>query len=581
MIRGDSIFTWDKFNDNEDIRKQAMQSASAGGPNSGFEIPDVDYFKQPELANEFPEMKDDINLIVSTEAYIHRLVDFHQRMLSAKGMSRGMAYELLELVPDMESYVKPNGFTEDITGVGFKPSLESISTQMWIVIAAAIAFLVGLIYKFISWMFGGDSSGGGGTGDLSKAKEGIRESEKKLDEQDRIVDKTLRTIQEAKGKHIEMNIPGSVNKQEIENSRIPDVLKKEILDNTDELKGGIDPVPSRTHHLKIDLFEVLTKIEGGQDVYRYMRRPSKYARLVYGMGNEAIRLVMASFDGFAEASSIVSQQLSMLEDLLKNTDELGHGKDLHEEMAARGSFKTIEEVVLDKTTLKFDGFEFDSIAHWAQKLKDLISEYGSQEPNYNDLEELLVGYHRGLRRMKEVRFARLAILIDLLQSGEPTLKKLEQMAKQNASAGKILDQKAAEHRAQSIMRIHRALSINYTGLMKIYSELSRVYSEVSKHGWEVVDTLRKNAAEIIHAYNRFGEMIPPAMEELGEELIEQTKEMETHTVRPHLLPSQWVTADRVRISFSADGEEPNEHNSMEVSSASAADLKKLITGEKE
>lgn len=581
MIRGDSLFTWDKFNDNEEIRKQAMQSAAVGGPNSGFEIPDVDFFKQPELANEFPEMKDEIGLIVSTEAYVQRLVDFHQRMTRAKGMSRGMAYELLELMPDLESYVKPNGFTEDISGVGFKPSLESISTQMWVVIAAAIAFLVGLIYKFVSWMFGGSQSGSGGTGDLNKVKEGIQESEKKLDKQEQIVERTLRTIQDAKGKELSMEVPGVVNKQEIENSRIPDALKKDILANTDDLKDGIDPVPSRPHHLKVDLYEILTKIEGGSDVYRYMRRPSKYARLVYGMGNPAIRLVMASFDGFSEASSIVSQQLSMLEDLLQNTDEQGHGNDTNEEMKARSSFSTIEQLVLDKTTLKFAGFEFDTIAHWAQKLRDLINEYGSQEPNYNDLEELLVGYSRGLRRMKEVRFMRLNVLIELLQKGEPTLKKLEQMAKHNASAGKILNQKEAEHRAQSIMRIHRALSINYTGLMKIYSELSRVYSEVSKHGWEVVDTLRKNAAEIVHAYNRFDEMVPPAVEELAEELANQTKEMEESTVRPHLLPSQWVSADRVRISFSVDGEEPNEHNSMEVSAASAADLKKLITGEKE
>ena len=575
MMRGDSIFTWDKFNDNEDIRKQAMQSAANGGPNSGFEIPNVDIFKQPELANEFPEMKDDIDLIVSTEAYVNRLCDFYGRMKQAKGMSRGMAYELIELVPDMESFVKPNGFTEDVSGVGYKPSLESISAKMWVVIAAAIAFLVALIYKFINWLFGGESESGG-SGDLNKAKEGIKESEKKLENQDHAVEKTIKAVQGAKTQHIEMEVPAVLDHKEIENSRIPQVLKNDLIANTDDLIKGIDPVPSRKHHISVNLAEILTTMEGGEEAYRYMRNPSKYARLIYGLRNKAVDLVMASFDGFAEAASLVTQQLQLLEDMFEHTDDRGNSENTSEAMKFSSSLKVLEEMVLDKNTLKFGGYTFDTIPHWAQQLKDDIAEYGSQEPNYNDLEELLVGYHLGVRRMREVRFVRLITFIELLQKGEPTLKKLESLANHLSKTTKYEGSKDEDKRAQQIMRIHRALSTNFVGLMRVYAEISRVYAEVSKHGYQIVDTLRKNAGEIIHFYNKFGEMIPPSLEELAEELVETTKEMDENIVRPHLLPSQWVSADRVRVSFTTDGED-DEHGSMEISAASAADLRK-ITG---
>jgi hypothetical protein len=599
MMRGDSLFTWDKFNDTEDIRLKAMQSASDGGPNSGFEMPDVDYFKQPELANELPDMKDDIDLIISTEAYVRRLVDFHDRMMTQKGMSRGMAYELIELVPDLESFVKPNGFTEVISGVGYQPSLESISSQMWVVIAAAAAVLAALIYKFTSWLFGGGSNGNSGSGSLEKAEEGIRESEKKVDAQERVLEKTASTVQSAHGKTLSVKMPAQISHDEIRRSSMPEGLKNQILKEVPDLVGElhVSPDPQHKHFLKINLIDVLTGVEGGSQVLEYMRKPSRYARVVFQTTRSpAMELITASFEGFNSYSQIMMSELSTLEEAFAFGKEMrsgfseGGGKDYMASIdKERTALRSLADASGDKpASFKIGSKTFMTAGEWAQALKDSIHDEGSKEPNFNDLEELLGGYHAGVRRLKEVNWRGMITFIELLKKSQPALEQLEKLSKDYELAIKrgSYDAKDEEGRARNnalkenanaIITLQRDLTQNYVGLMRVYSEISRVYTEVTKNAAEVVNTLRKNANGIVALYNKVGEMVPPSLEELADDLSDLSKAANESRVNQHMLP--FVSISHMKVSFG--GSDDDEGPSVTMSAEDAAKSLRILTGKGE
>uniref|UniRef100_A0AAU7PF25 Uncharacterized protein n=1 Tax=Burkholderia phage vB_BgluM-SURPRISE13 TaxID=3159457 RepID=A0AAU7PF25_9VIRU len=605
MMHGDSLFTWDKFNDTEDIRAAAMKSAAEGGPNSGFEMPDVDYFKQPELANELPDMKDDIDLIISTEAYINRLVDFHDRMMKAKGMSRGMAYELLELVPDMESFVKPNGFTEVISGVGYHPSLESISTQMWVVIAAAAAFLAAIIYKFINWMFGGtggSSSGGGAS--LDKVEQGIRESEKKVDQQEKVLERTSKTVRDAHGKTLNVRMPNAISHEMIRNSSLPEPLQKQIMDEIPDLLDNvkIDPQPKHEHFLKINLIDVLTGLEGGSQVLEYMRKPSRYARVVFALErSDAMSLITHSFEGFNSYSHLMLSRLQALEEAFSIGKEMssgfsdyGHTAHLFANVKEQALLKTVADVSGgDLATFKIGSKTFNSVGEWAQTLRDSIHDAGSNEPNFNDLEELLTGYQMGVRRLKEVDWRGMITFIELLKKSQPILQQLEKKAEdyQKAVKGgdfKITPEMSNEERAakyaqkenmNTIIGLQRMLTEDYAGLMRVYSEISRVYTEVTKNAADVVNTLRKNAASIVTLYNKVKEQVPPSLEELVDDLSELSKEARESQVNQHMLP--FVSVKHLKVSFGGSDDDDENAPSVTMSHEEAQKALKIITGQKE
>lgn len=555
MTYNNSLIEFDKFNDNEDIRKQALQSAADGGPNSGFEIAGIDFFKNPALTNEFPEMKDDINLIISTEAYIHRLIDFDRRLRSYQGMSRGMAYELKELVPDLENF-NPKAYTEDVSGVNVQPTLEAISAKLWVLIAAAAAFVIGIIYKFVGWLFGDSSGGAGADAKLEKAEEGIKQSDKMLEEQSRAAAVATRILRSQDGEHVELEIPSVVDHKAIENSNMPDALKREILEKTQNIVA-VDPTttPGKTL-ISIKLRDILADMEGGKEIYHYLRHPNKYARVIYGPRTETIQLIMASFDGFVEASSLIAGQLDMLTTALQHLEEDQLPKPGLPSHGLNSSLSLVEELKLTKNELKFGGRSYDSIMHWAMDLKQSIDEAATYEPNFNDLEELLSGYEVGLNRVKSASFRKVLTFIELLRNSQPVLQRLERMAKRMQAmraVGDVSDRRVEEQGAQ-IMRVHKALTSNLVGLMRVYSEISRVYSEVTKHGAGIVDALRKNSGGILAFYRRFDEIPPPMLEELNEKLTAASEVFDENTIRPHMLPKE-ISISGVKVSFGLPGDE--------------------------
>ncbi|BDD79475.1 hypothetical protein [Burkholderia phage FLC8] len=586
-MRGDSLFTWDKFNDNEEIRAQAMQSAAEGGPNSGFEMPDTDFFKQPELANQFPEMKDDIDLIISTESYVNRLIDLERRMKKNKGMSRGMAYELLELVPSLESHVKPNYFTEDVSGVGYEPSLEALSTQMWVVIAAAAAFLVAIIYKFINWLFGGGngSSGGSGGGTLDKAEQGVRESEKKVDKQEKVLDRTVSKVRATRGKELSIRMPNAISHEEIRKSSLPvsvqDQIIAEIPDLLDNTK--IDPKAKREHFLKIDLGEALMGVEGGKEVLEYMRKPSRYARVVFAQErSDAMALITASFEGFNDYSKIMASELDALEAAFAAGKEAASafseegGSGWNKERTGLLSLAAISDERL--AAFKIGSHTFMSAGEWAGTLRNSIHDAGSKEPNFNDLEELLSGYQIGVRRLKEVNWRGMIVFIELLKKSQPVLQHLEEAARglqKTAARDPSRPQRKAE--AEAIIRLQRILTENYAGLMRVYAEISRVYTEVTKNAADVVSTLKKNAAGLVALYNKVGEMVPPSLEELVDDLSDLSKEAQESTVNQHMLP--FVSVKHLKVSFGGADDEDDDRPSITMSTSEAENALRIVTGQ--
>ncbi|BAQ02704.1 hypothetical protein AVU38_gp176 [Ralstonia phage RSL2] len=591
MMRGDSIFTWDKFNDNEDIRKQAMQSAADGGPNSGFEMPDTSFFKQPELANEFPEMKDDIDLIISTESYVQRLVDLERRMKKEKGMSRGMAYELLELVPSLESHIKPSYFTEDVSGVGYEPSLEAISGQMWVVIAAAAAFLVAIIYKFISWLFGGgNGSSGGGSGSLDKAEEGVRESEKKVEQQEKVLERTVSKVKSVKGKQLNVRMPNAISHEEIRKSSLPESIQDQIIREIPDLLDNtqIDPKAQREHFLKIDLGEALMGVEGGKEVLEYMRKPSRYARVVFAQErSDAMSLITASFEGFNSYSKIMVSELDALEEAF-NFMKAGQSA-FADSSATFTSHRKEESSLLSLAKIsderpaafKIGSHTFESAPAWAQALRDSIHDAGSKEPNFNDLEELLSGYQIGVRRLKEVNWRGMIVFIELLKKSQPIMAQLEAKAEElrkNAKDKEKFDSAEYRANAKTIIGMQRILTENYTGLMRVYAEISRVYTEVTKNAADVVNTLKKNAAGIVALYNKVKEMVPPSLEELVDDLSDLSKEARESTVNQHMLP--FVSVSHLKVSFGgSDDNDDEDRPSITMSTSEAENALRIVTGQ--
>lgn len=570
--------TLESFPTPEEVEKKILMNASKGNVVSIMEPGPDGFFIDPEIFNDVPEMDDQQQLIATTEAYINRLVDFSQRIKTAKGMSRGMAYEFKELVASNESFANPMMFTDAVTGIGYEPTLEAISAKMWLMIAAAVAFLVTIIYKFINWIFGNDSKS---PSSLEEVKKGIQETPKKLDKQSRTVHEVVNIVKDTHGDQISISLPQAVDKNFVENSSLPDVMKKEVLKQTRSLGMGVHPNDEKTT-VTLRLSDVLADLRGGQQIYDFVRKPNKYARVIYSQNSPALKLVLASFDGFKAASGIVLGQLDVIEEMMKDLSNSDGPQSLSEQLKFGNSLSVLDSVMSDKTILKFAGMEFDSALHWANELRSQIDTYGSQELPFEDLEDLLVSYEAAFHRVKHVDFNNMVHFINALKRAEPVLLKLERMAnaqKQLKGLGELTDK--GEERASAIMRVHRSMATNLLGLMKVYSHISRVYVEVGKHGYNIVQALTKNAAHVIAFYNKYKEHPPPTLVMLHEQLQESSNDFKENLVKEHLV-AKHVNIGTVKYSFSFgdddDDDEPAHSGTM--SAKGAAELMSTLGGTK-
>lgn len=561
-----SLINFDNW-DTPDIVAKAINNLANGGPNSGFEIDEVRFFKDPELTGQFPEMKEDIDLIISTESYIGRLVDFNNRLHAANGMSRGMAYELSELIPDLQSF-NPSSFTEDVSGVGWQASCEQISAQIWVVIAAAAAFVVALIYKFLRWIFGRKDKGAGSSGNLKDVKKGIQESEKKARKQERIVGDVSKILDRAGNKTIDVKIPQVVSKPEIQTARIPEQVKERILSQHDDLTSNISSDVKESKIQQFSLKELLVSLEGGRVVNDYLTNPNRYARVIYARKTEALDLVLASIQGFRTYARLIIGQVDLLKEMLDDLEGEMEPQGATQSVRFDSALQSLDVVVAQTKSIRIGNQTFDTMLHWGAGLANSITQSAMDQPKFEDLEDLLVGHERASRRLASAEFSSMLVFIEALEAAKPVLERIEKMANyQKTKVHNLEVDKRGQDRASTIMRVQKVLANNLSGLMRVYSEVSRVIVEVNLHGYKVVDTLRKHSAEIIAVYNRFKEPVPPTLEEIHEALVEKTGDYKENIINDNMMPANISLNPKISLGSADDDDDDNDVPTFTLSEA--------------
>lgn len=588
MLSNGSLINFDRLRDTEETQKKALASAATGGPNSGFEIDGMEFFKNPELANEFPEMKDDIDLIVSTEAYIARLVDFRHRVHTNKGMSRGMAHELLELVPSLESHTSPMHFTEQLSGIGVESSLEAIDIKLWAIISAAVVFVIGLIYKFISWLgLGGNKS----EGTLEEVKEGIKEADKNIVKQEKAFDEASKAIVKAGHEEIEVPVPDKTKIQEIEQSDLPEPLKKEIIKASSHIGGAVGTPLVTVPRIKVKLREVLDDLEGGAAIYNYIREPNKWARIVYSGRSPAMNMIVSAFDAFDSGSKVLLANLDYMEDIiteLERIDERPKDSDgaksvyLHKSLEVKRGLNTIQGALLDKGEFKVGTETYDSISQWAVAVKTATHAVEPNGPPFEHMEDLITAHEEAMRRLRKVKFLNILVFIDALQKAEPILKRFEKIAKSEAAREHmgLSDNDAWRvERAKSMMSIANRLSRDFNGMMMVYGIISKVYEEASKHGTMIVDKLRANARKIVAYYNKYGEQPPPTLEMLVDRLDQEAENMRQAEIQARMLPASAHVSLRDHPGSTRVYIGENDTKGIDMSFDDAAQALRVVTGQ--
>ena len=538
FMSGGSVINFDRFSDGEDIQKKAMESAAQGGPNSGFEIEGVDFFKDPELANQFPEMKDDIDLIVSTESYIHRLIDLRTRIHESKGISRGMAHEMLELIPSLEGFT-PRQFTEELSSIGAQPSLEALSAKIWALIAAAIVFVIGLIYKFIKWMTGGKSDD---PRSLDEIARDVREADKKVDEQAEAVDQAHHVIKSVGGKHIDVPVPNAVEMAKVQTTRLPEELKT-ILEKESKRQAHVMGGDEKEKvHVSVKLIDVLTGIEGGSAIARYMENPPKIARVIYAnRDTAALQMTLAAFEGFSSGASLIAANLDLLKDMMKDIEEDQMPKDSMQLAKLSSRMQMLDELLSNEGKFKVGGKTYPSMAAWAVEYRNEMNNEANYSTAFHSLEEFLEAQYRATEYLKSGRFDRIAAFFHLLKDTEPVLSKLAEIAKKQNLRDIHIGSSAKQAELTSrITRVSRTMSSNLRALMVVYEQVGRVYSEVTRTGAGIVKRLYDNAHRIVKYYENAGFEPPSELVDIADELEEARKRADASVIAPNLFDDPYA-----------------------------------------
>lgn len=132
-----------------------------GSLNAGAELDNEltndDVFVAPITPGEFPELKDDVNILAVMESRMTDLVYLAQDIERANGMTKAFAMEAERILPDVLS--SPMGyFTHAPSATQFRISMEEIHKGVWALIAAAAVAVIGVIWKIIGWLKGDSSS---------------------------------------------------------------------------------------------------------------------------------------------------------------------------------------------------------------------------------------------------------------------------------------------------------------------------------------------------------------------------------------------------------------------------------------
>lgn len=524
MFTNGSIINFDNLRDTEEIKKRALANAVDGGPNSGFEIEGSDYFKDDQFANEFPEMKDEAALIISSEAYVNRLIDFDARMRQARGISRGMALELNELVPDMQSF-NPLHYTQDLSGIKYEVSLEEISTKIWALIAAAVAVALAIIWKFISWLSGGSSGGGGGGGggggsSTAEASAGLLEAKKNVKVQVKTIEKVSDAAEKLKGETITVSVPAVLSHSDVTHSHIPPDVKKDIIALTKDSAGKIDPTDKTEVEIEVEIMAGLDEIVKENDKNVLRIATDSYVHILFTNNNEAIDLVADTFNVFGDVTNDITKKI---EYMLSMVNAAGVDSSNH------SAFSKIE--FPDPTRIpNRQGSSFDTdLQHWPTSLNSQLAKHRETEipPIFGDV---LLKYHEGYSRLADNSWENLEKLFPVLEKGESVLKKLQEYSDgyyKSVKGG--TGPEGSENNAITLRTMTRVVSSEMNSLMLVYSTLSKIYSDISLAGYDLLVAFSKHINRVITFHNKYGQPVP---EGLSDVLSDVEKHMHTWRENP-------------------------------------------------
>lgn len=479
-----------------------------------------EFFSNPKLAEEFPEAKEEMANLVSMESYVEKLVNFDQRMRSARGISRGMALELKELVPDLQSF-NPRAFTEEVSRIGLEPSLEAISGQLWAIIIAATAVIATMIYKFISWITGGSSSGGGGGGgggSISVAKEGLKETSQNVKAQSKIVGDVSHIVSSTHLNDVTVQVPAVQSHGAIDRSHIPEALKTELKKKTKDTGQANNSQTDETVSIDVKIQRELEEIENSGLSKSDFPSNDSFALLIFSKDPKQIAVVADSFKIFGSVADDVTTQISDLKKLLahvNSSDEaasdwksLGDIEDKHDTFYRRG-----HTLGGDKTS---------SATNWSLTLTAATLSLSNIEiPKRFD--DAMAIFDRNYESMAHADWEELTKIFQVLQDGEKAMESVKTHVVEfsKKAGGDITTDSGLV--GQTLMNKMRKIRNEINALMVVYSKLTKIYADCSVMGYKLMKAYAANIARLMAFFHKYnlpnGEELQQVHDSIEENLV--------------------------------------------------------------
>lgn len=495
-----NVFDFDQFKDDLDVRKKAYLAAAEGGPNSGFEIQDKDYFTDPAITGQFPELRDDVELLISVESYVAKLYEFKDRIAESKGFNRGMSYELMELIPSNENFTNPLRFTEEISRNGYEPSLEALSAKVWAMIAAATAFLLALIYKFIRWITG-DKTEEAGIKSVEEIGANIHRANDCIVKQEEVFEEIGGLIDSAEDWNTVPLEPTNYARKELELGGHDQVMERHLkerasrasLDNKLNVDGSLF-VQQAT------LSEVLLGLPEAKRLRKMIDSPSQITRVIFNGNKDVMEMVADCFVGMEAATLPVTLQVQRLEDICNDIAQAtGDGADANW-ASINMKLKTLDNDVKNTPLFRGTKVKFKHPADMITTLNNLIDKGAKSTFAFDGIGDFVKKYQRTLFVFRQIDYGGLGPFILALPASSETMKRANKISTTFASASSMDGPDNIDTRL--LTSVTTAVARNFSSMMRIYQVLMRIQHDVHKTGGGLIQILQDNAGRIRHQYKK-------------------------------------------------------------------------------
>lgn len=483
------------------------------------------FFSNPALAEGFPEAQEELAAVVSLESHIANLVNFEQRLRSTRGMSRGMAMELKELVPDLQSY-SPNNYTNDPSGIMYQVSLEDISVAVWAAIAAAVGIVLAMIYKFINWITGGSSSGGGGGGGGSSAiTTGINENSANVKVQAKVIHTVHQGFNSApKTVHV-ATIPLNQSHEAVKNSHMPPALKAEIIAKTKDTQGHVSPNQDTTQ-IEVEIMKELGEIQKKTFDGAGAINKNSLVNIFFNKDTQYLDAVVDSFDIFDK----VAEEVIKKADLLKTAMEAGD--DTEDDIQEAYDIATAKSNVFEGGRIKMIGRDIADPRQWESAIYTTFT-IGKEVAAPDNILEMLSLFDTGYEKVANVDWGKLQKLAEAITKAEKVLeqtqKELTEKARSKVEAGK------GSARSMFIRTVTGMLQNDLNSLMQVYSKLTAFYRELSIGGHDMLVHFKKALTQFVTFFHKYEQPVPAELTQQLENMEDHLKTWKDHPVHARFL----------------------------------------------